>query len=99
TRSKRDWSSDVCSSDLISFDSVNWPSSWPVRRTRSMEDSKDHRPDSCGIHKDWEKLLVGAVARPAFANRGASCERSGGAFETRRSEERRVGRECGCGRV
>src|SRR5699024_4846625 len=65
--------------------SVICTSSWPARRARSMEDLKDHGPGSCGVHKVWEKLLVGAVARHALVNRGASCERSGGASETRRS--------------
>src|SRR5699024_11762711 len=56
TRSKRDWSSDVCSSDLYS----------PVSRVDSLASS----------------ISASSLAKPSSTS------------GTRRSEERRVGKEC-----
>src|SRR5699024_11383416 len=69
TRSKRDWSSDVCSSDLLgAFDLDALPPDLPHRAVRD-----DHRADlPDGFEADAD----------AGADRG------------KRSEERRVGKEC-----
>src|SRR5699024_11841129 len=90
TRSKRDWSSDVCSSDL----SMRvLPSRPPVRSYRSTW-SRTH----------WEELgryspsricvvmfLLGRLSNPPDRCTGAQ-ENTGHDI---RSEERRVGKECG----
>src|SRR5206468_8423352 len=71
TRSDRDWSSDVCPSDL---ESGNWGKR---RRTRCSSFVPDHRPI-------W-------IASALVAARSRWCASS------KRSEERRVGKECRSG--
>src|SRR5699024_11460395 len=81
TRSKRDWSSDVCSSDLTSKKSnARW------RRVSSLNGNEcvftQSRPLSVKHHTPREILSD----KPARFKR--SC--------AHRSEERRVGKGCGC---
>src|SRR5438067_725701 len=83
TRSKRDWSSDVCSSDLPR----HAPAGRAPRHRRSR--LRDGRPDPAAAHADgggpdgWHRPLH------RHARTGGSARRRG------RSEERRVGKECG----
>src|SRR5699024_11289510 len=81
TRSKRDWSSDVCSSDLHNDDTLPAGHEFPcpgrlplVYRLRSAV--ADDSLLLCGLYLPFGRVLsAGADAR---------------------SEERRVGKECGC---
>src|SRR5207249_7764586 len=82
TRSKRDWSSDVCSSDLEDVDVINNPED-PSAGTRKVPFSRvlyieqdDFREDP---PKKFFRLSPGREVRLRCA----------------RSEERRVGKECG----
>src|SRR5437868_7657565 len=77
TRSKRDWSSDVCSSDLLH-----------VRVDRALA---HHR--HAVLH--LVRLALGPH-RPAEDHHGRLPDRSGDLLPAvqRRSEERRVGKEC-----
>src|SRR5436309_10259391 len=78
TRFSRDWSSDVCSSDLV-----------PVRLDREL-DRPPHRVAACPIG-----LASEAARKPRC--RGAPLDalhRRRGDGSRRRSEERRVGKEC-----
>src|SRR5699024_11849840 len=89
TRSKRDWSSDVCSSDL----------EIPVIKTDLSKISKDENVlvwfghSSYFIQIDGKRILVDPVfcgASPvSFVNKPFK-----GADAYKRSEERRVGKEC-----
>src|SRR5207249_8643265 len=92
TRSKRDWSSDVCSSDLVQ--KLNWIGS-PDRNTTllyiradtpyiSMDDViKAKVPPKCGGSGRDSSSLIFALE-----------DLIGARFEVVRSEKRRVGKEC-----
>src|SRR5699024_11510658 len=78
TRSKRDWSSDVCSSDLSSGSNV------------SVLPICDYRHAQITDHLDsrrWEVLIRCSHCCPVNCKK--LCERN-----DKRSEERRVGKEC-----
>src|SRR5699024_12008245 len=77
TRSKRDWSSDVCSSDLISF------TDHPFSKTPK------HVLVICRYHDHW--LLTNHKSR-GYEFPGGKVEK-GETAEQARSEERRVGKE------
>src|SRR2546421_6263218 len=82
TRSDRDWSSDVCSSDLSISRSCASPRRWAMNGT------------ICGArHRRAKRTIPGTVSAcssgSSAACRSTSCRRS-----TMRSEERRVGKEC-----
>src|SRR5207249_7974149 len=96
-RSKRDWSSDVCSSDLCEF---------PSPPLREVSDRKailasgvgpslscawvsfpDARWSLCTTVLDRSELQSGAECGCGYLRGGAANERS---------EERRVGKECRC---
>src|SRR5437868_14994448 len=78
TRSKRDWSSDVCSSDLSEI---------PAPDVRPPEDGRSR----AAVHARLSGMVGGAALAIAGASdRGSGCKRL-----TVRSEERRVGKECG----
>src|SRR5256712_5653797 len=79
TRSDRDWSSDVCSSDLI-------------RPTRSWGLSSGSVP--CReVSAAWS-LCSTAVVWPVVINAEAYVTHNEGLAFSTRSEERRVGKEC-----
>src|SRR5690349_23648231 len=76
TRSLRDWSSDVCSSDLASLRSLALPPGPPALATKMGQ-------------TDW---TVSSSASSARSTRTVSPSRISPL--SRRSEERRVGKEC-----
>src|SRR5207249_8457644 len=94
TRSKRDWSSDVCSSDLTSFMATSSPEEKILGRAaqqpvaiavRQKPEPRPHQVDAVPIGmatRDLERTvaLPHATLRAERAND--------------RSEERRVGKEC-----
>src|SRR5690606_40439484 len=87
TRFSRDWSSDVCSSDLDTAGLEEAPpGSIAARMTRQTEQAL----------KDADLVLFVIDAREGVTPADAAFARlvrTAG----RRSEERRVGKECGCG--
>src|SRR5207249_7194422 len=92
TRSKRDWSSDVCSSDLGEPDARGWAT---TRATRSGRPGAGRAaPAAAAIEPN---PVVVERARQAV---GATEGQFGAAAsaEDGRSEERRVGKEGRCGR-
>src|SRR5205814_7560599 len=91
TRCLSDWSSDVCSSDLHRADVVN-----------AVGAEKEQRPaaaDPCAAKQAITLALFQRNAahkkqdRREIRNAGFA----EGAESSKRSEERRVGKECGCG--
>src|SRR5699024_12060356 len=94
TRSKRDWSSDVCSSDLKIFPAVlsylssvkevgSMKTCMYLRKSRA-EDLSDSTGDTLRRHRE-------TLEETARAMQLTIC----GVYEEVRSEERRVGKECG----
>src|SRR5699024_11966148 len=82
TRSKRDWSSDVCSSDLTFFQCATSQNSWlpfVVFTSQNMQGTLVHMPGNGDI---------GMVIAIVFVDNDQICH-----FH-QRSEERRVGKEC-----
>src|SRR5207249_6343806 len=83
TRSKRDWSSDVCSSDLISTsprsERRNPGASQPAQGNARIFQSEPLRPLAEVSHETFESRIPRREERPI------------------RSEERRVGKECRSG--
>src|SRR5699024_11478688 len=84
TRSKRDWSSDVCSSDLVDAVKTSHSSScrrrWPPGVSESLENGACRFRGKTGVREE----------RPSISRdfgKGAYCSISS------RSEERRVGTE------
>src|SRR3989449_5342280 len=77
TRCSRDWSSDVCSSDLASM-------------PRDCSASNTLRPESNDTSRSLELPPSSTATRP---NTAGSVTRSGGKVSVLRSEERRVGEE------
>src|SRR5207249_8116142 len=97
TRSKRDWSSDVCSSDLRA--------PRPFRRNRA-EDQDDQiskparRPCTNRVPRsprEKEFQCLDSWERKEDLNFRIKIE-SANFYMAERSEERRVGKECRCGR-
>src|SRR5699024_11328418 len=86
TRSKRDWSSDVCSSDLVEVGLAQPPleEGAGVHPRRGMALEEDL------VAAAWMVLAAEEVVEPDLVEGGGS--RVGGDV---RSEERRVGREGG----
>src|SRR5439155_12604601 len=78
TRWPRDWSSDVCSSDLRNFASGNASPRQFLERSLELLES-------------WEPR-VGAFVCTNLSVARAAADRA----SERRSEERRVGKECRC---
>src|SRR5207248_5686647 len=86
TRSYGDWSSDVCSSDLIT-PSPNWPVGVPAERSSDMAEKVKTDPGSIG-YVELQYAVKGNISHGAVQN-------STGKFvkASTRSEERRVGKE------
>src|SRR5690606_41033752 len=80
TRFSRDWSSDVCSSDL---EALHGPWSWPFGPHGTPADAfDDRRPASRGGR------IMGQKINPIGLRLGVNRT-----WDSRRSEERRVGKE------
>src|SRR5206468_6016109 len=88
TRSDRDWSSDVCSSDLVPA-LRDWIGALPIRALIGI--------NAFRFIGAWFLVIAarGELA-PVFANRAGWGDIATAAL---RSEERRVGNECRSGRV
>src|SRR5207249_6325621 len=84
TRSKRDWSSDVCSSDLT-YQRHGWKLQrvllHSATRAEINQQARELLKEARFVDADFDALWF---ARPSHHGREA------------RSEERRVGKECGC---
>src|SRR5690606_40553218 len=78
TRFSRDWSSDVCSSDLTEL----WPVAWP-----SPPSSKSLSPSSPGVNRMERDGLSALMYMPSGILPSVRTAMA-------RSEERRVGKEC-----
>src|SRR5260370_14003239 len=78
TRFKCDWSSDVCSSDLLQHGRFELHA-LRVRRSR--------HPDAVGFG-------IGKISLPLYFGFAVNDLRLRGGFRVLRSEERRVGKEC-----
>src|SRR5699024_12057999 len=87
TRSKRDWSSDVCSSDLILVELVGQQFGFVAGKGPGGVLVSLQMP-----HEPGGDVAVGGVQHLAVAHAGAAGHRLGGV----RSEERRVGKEGRC---
>src|SRR5699024_12226101 len=83
TRSKRDWSSDVCSSDLGAGDTAF------MAGADITEFPERNAADSIAVHPVFNKIEH--IPKPTIALLNGFT--LGGGFELR-SEERRVGKEC-----
>src|SRR5690606_39413250 len=91
TRFSRDWSSDVCSSDLtllIGAPAIPDASATPIRPDYSGSDLWLHYPkiEDPALKKRYAKSATAVIVQNAGKN---PVHR-----HTRRSEERRVGKEC-----
>src|SRR3712207_9035275 len=100
TRYWRDWSSDVCSSDLIVVDARG--GRVLERGRRSMVDADEWRWIEEHATGGFDHLLLG-TSLPVLLGPGvhhlqawneAVCSGAWGERATKRSEERRVGKEC-----
>src|SRR5699024_11648570 len=99
TRSKRDWSSDVCSSDLLGEELVDHGLVFPGH-AESTEPVGVVHPGQPRVETSAPELWL------RHGRRVVSCEKVGDPLPQRgnvlliRSEERRVGKErrCGCSR-
>src|SRR3546814_12925955 len=89
-----DWSSDVCSSDLGMLGPMRQQQALPEARLSELEtrwaEASLHEAEDANVLADrWETLPKPLKSEPrvviAYADRAA---------ELRRSEERRVGKEC-----
>src|SRR5699024_12231591 len=91
TRSKRDWSSDVCSSDLVFFLIALLFAAFPARLVDNI--GKILAPALVIL---LTIMLVLAFINPMGPIQGPEQAYQTGAFTTGflRSEERRVGKEC-----
>src|SRR5207249_9140219 len=81
TRSKRDWSSDVCSSDL------------ELHISRSADFAPRERDRGSG----WPAVIGDGAAQVDDCGRRLDVGDAGGCERDVRSEERRVGKECRSG--
>src|SRR5699024_3574197 len=62
TRSKRDWSSDVCSSDLMGFPQngpafANQLKNWMLRQSREVDDKLPDNEESVTITEEGEPIV------------------------------------------
>src|SRR5439155_9626429 len=91
TRWPRDWSSDVCSSDLQILHFTVDPDSMFIAARAEIEPPKP--PDEDRIRIDREVKDLADRVRAELAKRGIAVP-SGDDNVAIRSEERRVGKEC-----
>src|SRR5207249_5541045 len=97
TRSKRDWSSDVCSSDLSAVPLLVKSNDG---RPTKIEGNPQH-PDSNGSTDAFTQASILNLYDPdraaRFTQNGTNATREAALDFLSRSEERRVGKECRCG--
>src|SRR5207249_8055726 len=86
TRSKRDWSSDVCSSDLVD--------SGVVRSSTGYVFNFVNRSVDIAHPADINQKAFLLYALASAGGRDAAAVPVRALFEQQRSEERRVGKEC-----
>src|SRR5207249_6023270 len=95
TRSKRDWSSDVCSSDLTPFGTfLNERVLRPLGMVDTFKESVANPPSDAATSYNPRfaaNPTYGLTPLPKF---DYSCHAGSNGFM--RSEERRVGKECRC---
>src|SRR5207249_7222573 len=94
TRSKRDWSSDVCSSDLLIHTQGEWiafaeEAGFRILKTEIVRKTHDFEP---WLERGGEDAATMRRVRERFLAARASAVRD---LAIVRSEERRVGKECG----
>src|SRR5207249_9227823 len=97
TRSKRDWSSDVCSSDLHAFDVLLIS----VDRRHEIEVAlKLQNLMVINLPEARRLMATASTTTPLVVSHGLA-QRKAEAIrrQLQRSEERRVGKECGYGGV
>src|SRR3546814_20691744 len=85
-----DWSSDVCSSDLWHDIRAVHPKG--ERAAANVVGPVCETGDTFAMHRDMD--VVGAGDLVAFMTAGASGAPMASTYNSRRSEERRVGKEC-----
>src|SRR5699024_11755521 len=99
TRSKRDWSSDVCSSDLL-FTEIRYVYEAP---TATFDKKFERLIINPGVSKKIlrdESLKISFLVNDLLnQNVGFRRSQNGNVFTQNRSEERRVGKECREGRA
>src|SRR5699024_11654762 len=91
TRSKRDWSSDVCSSDLIKDTSITGGQLFLAHKRiypQEYHRKQKHKNRCCEKDPDQYSLFSHITVSTSLLLSGRESER----FP--RSEERRVGKEC-----
>src|SRR5690606_40752587 len=93
TRFSRDWSSDVCSSDLIIVTEDQEENEKPSSSTEGLRESKDNDVTSQAI-QDNTKQPVQESAKTTSERFYSPLVRNIAKQENIRSEERRVGKEC-----
>src|SRR5207249_5834457 len=93
-RSKRDWSSDVCSSDLPLLPRTDRPLEMAARDGRGVDRAVPRR--LLGV-RSAARLVCGGCLTPSATQRTQRIPRTqrktGMSEEAKRSEERRVGKE------
>src|SRR5206468_9769124 len=97
-RSDRDWSSDVCSSDLFDLVVSNPPYVSPEEELRpeltyEPREALVDNGQTAAIAEAERGVVDGFLVFEVHEHRAAHVR----ALLTERSEERRVGKECGCG--
>src|SRR5699024_11853207 len=92
TRSKRDWSSDVCSSDLRLYLSLPAPKN--EEEAKYIIDDNKTFEDTSSWSDEERKAKSDAMKKNNNADKTSDTGKSSVASETLRSEERRVGKEC-----
>src|SRR5207249_6145708 len=93
TRSKRDWSSDVCSSDLTYVPHAGRESLPLLRDVDQVPVLLEHRPAPCAVDDDG-RIVVAEGGEVGAREPSRLVPQTGVRV---RSEERRVGKECGGG--
>src|SRR5439155_4783436 len=85
TRWPRDWSSDVCSSDLVEFREVQYVGDEAACRSERRD---------VVLGAGWDELRADGIRRREAAEKIDVALGRLASRELRRSEERRVGKEC-----
>src|SRR5690606_40941791 len=92
TRFSRDWSSDVCSSDLLTIDSKNNIYITDLETKSVLKVTDKREVESFLLQSD---LYLGEKTNQNSFPYGIAVDNKDNVYLTVRSEERRVGKECG----